>query len=109
MGAKFWLMASGLALISTGVLIRWRTARYDLKDAAFESAWMLARGRRTAETPTAIEAVFNDIQAQPTWQGKAVKTAGTAFGHYAAQILGIAALVLVAAGLGLTLVGFFWG
>ena len=62
MGAKFWLMASGAALILIGVLIRWKTARYDLKDAAIDSAWTLARGRRTAENPTALEAKFNEIR-----------------------------------------------
>ena len=66
MGTKFWLMASGTALILIGVLIRWRTARYDLKDAAIDSAWTLARGRRTAENPTALEAKFNEIRSQPT-------------------------------------------
>ena len=108
MGAKFWLIASGLALILVGVLIRWLTARYDLKDAAIESAWMLARGRRTADNPTALETVFNDVRSQPTWTGKAGKAARTAFGHYAAQILAIVALVLVVAGGGLTLLGLFW-
>ena len=33
MGAKVWLMASGAALILIGILIRWKAARYDLKDA----------------------------------------------------------------------------
>jgi hypothetical protein len=108
MGAKFWLIASGLALILSGVLIRWRTARYDLKDAAIDSAWTLVRRRRTAENPTALETVFNDISSQPTWTGKAGKAAQTAIGHYAAQILAVVALVLVVAGLGLALLGLFW-
>jgi hypothetical protein len=108
MGAKFWLIASGLALIVLGVLIRWRTARYDLKDAAFDSAWTLVRRRRTAENPTALETVFNDIRSQPTWTGKAGKAARTALGHYAAQILAVVAVVLIVAGLGLALLGLFW-
>jgi hypothetical protein len=109
MGTKFWLMASGAALILIGVLIRWKTARYDLKDAAIDSAWTLARGRRTAENPTALEAKFNAIRSQPTWTGKATSAAGTAAGHVAAQVLGIVALVLVLAGLALGGFGFFWG
>jgi hypothetical protein len=108
-GTKFWLIASGLALILLGVLIRWRTARYDLKDAALGSAWTLARGRRTVDNPTALENVFNDIRSQPTWTGKAGKAAQTAFGHYAAQILAVVALALIVGGLALAVLGLFWG
>jgi hypothetical protein len=108
-GAKFWLIASGLASILLGVLIRWKTARYDLKDAAIDSAWTLARGRRTADNPTALENVFNEIRLQPTWTGKAGKAAWTAFGHYVAQILGVVALVLIFGGFGLALLGLLWG
>lgn len=109
MGAKFWLMASGAGLILIGVLIRWKTSRYDLKDAAIDSAWTLARGRRTAENPTALESKFNEIRSQPTWTGKATRAAGTAAGHFASQVLGVAALVLMLAGLTLAVFGYFWG
>ena len=109
LGTKGWLMLSGAALILIGILIRWKTARYDLKDAAIDSAWTLARRKRTAENPTALEAKFNDIRSQPTWTGKATKAAGTAAGHFAAQILGVVAVVLVLAGLALAAFGYFWG
>jgi hypothetical protein len=109
LGTKGWLMLSGAALILIGILIRWKTARYDLKDAAIDSAWTLARRKRTAENPTALEAKFNDIRSQPTWAGKATKAAGTAAGHFAAQILGVVAIVLVLAGLALAAFGYFWG
>lgn len=108
MSLNAWLMLSGAGLVLLGILIRWRTAHYDLKDAAIDSAWTLLRGRRTAENPTAIEAKLNDIQSQPTWTGKATKAAGTAVGHFVAQVLGVVALVLVLAGLALGLAGFFW-
>src|SRR5439155_914390 len=84
--------------ILIGVLIRWKTARFDLKDAALDSAWTLARRKRTAENPTALEVKFNDIRSQPTWTGKATRAAGTAAGHFMAQILGVVALVLAMAG-----------
>ena len=109
LGTKAWLLLSGAALILIGILIRWRMARYDLKDAAIDSAWTLARGRRTAENPTALEAKLNDITSQATWTGKATKAAGTAAGHVMAQILGVVALVLMLAGLVLVVAGFFWG
>jgi hypothetical protein len=107
--AKYWLLATGAALIAAGIAIRWRMARYDLKDAAIESAWTLVRGRRTAENPTAIEAKLNDIRLQPTWQGRATRAAGTVAGHFAAQWLSVVALILAIAGLALGLLGWFWG
>ena len=36
MGTKGWLILSGAVLILLGILIRWRSARYDLKDAAID-------------------------------------------------------------------------
>jgi len=108
MSSTAWLMLSGATLILVGALIRWRIARYDLKDAAIDSAWTLARGKRTAENPTALETKLRDIQSQPTWTGKATKAAGTAIGHFVAQVLSVVALVLVLAGLALAVVGFFW-
>jgi hypothetical protein len=108
MGTGFWLAACGAALVLMGLLIRWRTARYDLKDAAIDSAWTLARGRRTAENPTELENKFNDIRSQPTWTGKATKAAGTAAGHFIAQVLGVVALVLMAAGVALAILGYVW-
>ena len=57
-----WLMLSGAILVLLGFAIRWKASAYDLKDAAFDSAWTLARGKRTAENPTALEAKYRDIQ-----------------------------------------------
>jgi hypothetical protein len=109
LGAKAWLLLSGAALVLIGVLIRWWSSRYDLKDAAIDSAWTLARGRRTAENPTALESKLSNITSQPTWTGKATRAAGTAAGHVMAQILGVIALVLMLIGLGLAVAGFLWG
>ena len=81
---------------------------YDLKDAAIDSAWTLARGKRTAENPTALEAKYRDIQSQPTWTGKATRTAGTVAGHFIAQVLGVAALIMMLAGLALGVAGYLW-
>jgi hypothetical protein len=108
MRAQGWLMLSGVVLIVLGALIRWRSARYDLKDAAIDSAWTLARGKRSAENPTALENKFNEIRNQATWTGRATKAAGTAAGHFASQVLAIVALVMVLAGLALIALGYLW-
>ena len=103
-----WLMLSGAALVLIGFAIRWKVSAYDLKDAAIDSAWTLARGKRTAENPTALEAKYRDIQNQPTWTGKATRTAGTVAGHFIAQVLGVVALIMMLAGLVLGVAGYFW-
>jgi hypothetical protein len=103
-----WLMLSGVVLIVLGALIRWRTARYDLKDAAFDSAWTIVRGKRTAQNPTALETRFNEIRRQPTWTGRATSAAGTAAGHFASQAFAVIALAMVLAGLALVVLGYFW-
>ena len=46
-----WLMLFGAILVLIGSVIRWKVSAYDLKDAAIDSAWTLARGKRTADNP----------------------------------------------------------
>jgi len=108
LGPNARLIVAGACVVLLGFLIRLWSGRYDLKDAAIESAWTFARGRRTADNPTAIEAKLREIQAQATWTGKATKTAGTALMHLVAQVAGKVALLLILAGLALAAVGFFW-
>ena len=108
LGPGRWLMLAGAVAVLMGMLIRRWAGRYDLKDAAMGSAWTLLRGKRTADNPTAIEAKLRDIQSQPTWTGKATKTAGTAVGHVLAQIGQTVALVLLLGGVVLVGAGFFW-
>jgi hypothetical protein len=108
LGPGVWLTLAGAGVILVGIIIRRWSARHDLKDAAIESAWSLARGRRTADNPTAIEAKLSEIQAQPTWTGRATATARTTIAHLVAQVAGVIALVLILAGLALAVAGFFW-
>jgi len=56
-----WLMVSGAILVALALLIWWRTGRYDIKGAAIESVWQIARGRRTKDNPTAIEDMAHKI------------------------------------------------
>ena len=98
---KAWLVVGSFVLVGLGAFIRWKTARYDLKDAAIDSAWTLARRKRTAENPTALEVKLGEITSQPTWSGRAKRAAGTAAGHFAAQVLGVVAMVFIALGLAL--------
>lgn len=108
LGPNAWMIVAGAGFVLVGFLLRRWAGRHDLKDAAIESAWAFARGRRTAANPTAIETKLADIGAQPTWTGKATRTAGTAIAHAMAQVARLAALVLILAGLALGAAGFLW-
>ena len=106
MGPGRWLMLAGAVLVLLGILARRWASRYDLKDAALDSVWTLLRERRTAESPTAIEAKLRDIQSQPIWTGKASRAAGTGAAHMLAQGGQVVALGLILVGLALAGAGF---
>lgn len=97
----------GLILLACGFFLRWRTARYDLKDKAFSSAFQAVRGRRTNDNPTALEQELREITAQATLTAKATTAAGKVAGHFVAQVAGIAGLIGMLLGLALLLYGIF--
>jgi hypothetical protein len=101
-------MIAGGVLIGLAVLIFWRTSKYDLKGAALESAWQTARGRRTADNPTALDETWASIRNEATMTGKARRTAGTVVGHFVAQVLGVVATVMLIIGVILTGTGYWW-
>jgi hypothetical protein len=103
-----WMMIWGGGFIVLAILIMWRTSRYDLKGAAFDSAWQVARGKRTAENPTEIEKRLGEITSEATVTGKATRAAGTVIGHFAAQVLGVVAWLMLLAGAALAAAGYFW-
>jgi hypothetical protein len=94
--------------VLAAMLIWWRTSRYDITGAAVDSVWQIARGRRTAENPTAIETMAHDIGAQATVTGKAKRTALTVAGHFMAQVMSVVAIILLLVGLALLAAGWFW-
>ncbi len=109
LGTNGWLAIWGGGLVLAAVLIWWRTARYDIKGAAVNSVWQIARGRRTADNPTAIEVMANEIGAEATVAGKAKRTAFTVAGHFIAQALSVVALFMLLIGSVLLGVAWFWG
>lgn len=104
-----WMMIAGGVLMVVGYLLRSWASRYDLKEAAFDSAWQMARGKRSAENPTAIESKLSDITSAPTVTSKATRAAGTVAGHFAAQIAGLGGLLMLLAGVALIAGGYYWG
>lgn len=102
------LLIAGVAVLLLGFLLWRRMSRYDLKGAAIDSAWQLARGRRTAENPTPIEAKLRDIGSAATVTGKARRAASTVIGHFVAQVLSLVALVMMLAGAALVAAGIWW-
>ena len=108
LGSNEWMMIWGGGLTLFAAFIMWRISSYDLSGAAFDSAWQLARGKRTAENPTAIEQKLRDINAEASVTGKAKRAIGTVLGHFIAKVLGTAAMLMLAIGLGLIAAGVFW-
>jgi len=109
LGTNAWLAIWGGGLVLTAILIWWRTGRYDIKGAAVDSVWQIARGKRTADNPTAIEMTANEIGAEATVAGKAKRTAFTVAGHFMAQVFSVVALFMLLIGIVLLGVAWFWG
>ena len=108
LGTNEWVMIWGAVLALVAVFIMWRMSRYDLAGAAFDSAWQVARGKRTAENPTALEQKYKDIAGEASATGKARRAAGTVIGHFAAKVLSTFALILLVVGLALIGAGYYW-
>jgi hypothetical protein len=102
------LLIGGAVVLILGFLLWRRMSHYDLKGAAIDSVWQLARGRRTAENPTPIEAKLHDIGSATTVTGKATRAAGTVIGHFVAQVLSLVALVMMLAGVLLVAAAIWW-
>jgi len=103
----FTLWGSGLLVVAA--LLRWRTARYDLKDKAIESAFQTMRGRRSRDNPTALEKELADVAGQSSLSGKATTAAGKVVGHFVAQAAAVGALVLAVIGIALLGYGIYRG
>jgi hypothetical protein len=108
LGTNEWMMIWGALIALLAILIMWRVSRYDLAGAAFDSAWQVATGQRTAENPTALEQKLRDINAGASVGGKARRAAGTVIGHFAAKVANFIAIVLLLVGAGLIAAGYFW-
>lgn len=108
LGSNEWMMIWGTVLALIAVLVMWRVSRYDLAGAAFDSAWQVARGKRSAESPTALEEKYNEIAREASVTGKARRAAGTVIGHFAAKVLNLIAILMLLAGAALIALGYFW-
>lgn len=103
-----WTMIWGAGIALVALVILWRISRYDLVGAAWDSAWHVARGRRTAESPTALEEKYREIAGETSYTGKARRAAGTVIGHFLAKVLGVIATIALVIGLALMGLGWYW-
>lgn len=108
LGTNGWLIVSGAAVMALAAWVLWRTSQYDLKGAVIDSAIQVARGKRLRGERTAIEDKLAAITAEATMTGKAKRAAGTVLGHFAAQILGVGAWVMLAVGAVMVAAGVVW-
>ncbi len=108
LGANEWMMIWGAILGLVAVLIMWRVSRYDLAGAAFDSAWQVARGKRSAENPTALDEKYREIANEASVTGKARRAAGTVLGHFIAKVLNVVAMLMLLGGAILIALGIYW-
>jgi len=108
LGPNEWMMIGGAVLAAVAILVMWRVSRYDLAGAAFDSAWQVARGKRTSENPTALEEKYNEIAREASVTGKAKRAAGTVIGHFAAKVANAIAMLMLLAGAALIALGYLW-
>lgn len=101
LGATAIYLISGTVLIAIGYVCRSIAARYDFKGMLFSSAWQVARGKRTAETPTDIEQRLGEITSAKTHLGKARRLGTNVVGHFLASVLGLIGLLCILGGLAL--------
>lgn len=103
-----WLMLAGGIIAALGVIILWTTGKHDLKGAAIDSVWQTARGRRTADNPTALDMKWNAIRNEASVTGKARRTIFTVIAHFLAQLLAVAATIMVLVGIVMLGLGYYW-
>ena len=108
LGTSDWMMIWGAGVALVAILIMWRVSRYDLAGAAMDSAWQVARGKRTADNPTALEEKLSEIAGEASVTGKARRAAGTVIGHFAAKVASLIAMLMLLAGAALIAIGYFW-
>ena len=101
------LWIAGALLLLVGILIRRIVARYDFRGMLTNSAWHVARGRRTAEHKTEIEERFDEIASAATNFGKARRLTENVVGHFVAPVMGLIGLLCILAGLGLFAAAYF--
>jgi hypothetical protein len=108
LGTYEWMMIWGAGIALLAVVIMWRISRYDLAGAAFDSAWQVARGKRSAENPTALEEKYNEIARETSVTGKARRAASTVIGHFAAKAANLLAMIMLLVGAVLIGLGYHW-
>lgn len=108
LGTGEWMMIWGGGIMLFAAFVLWRVSRYDLVGAAWDSAWHVARGQRSAESPTALEEKYRDIAGQASVTGKARRAAGTVIGHFIAKVLSVVATIALVIGLALIGLGWYW-
>lgn len=108
LGTGAWMMIWGAGIMLFALIVLWRVSRYDLVGAAWDSAWHVARGRRSTESPTALEEKYRDIAGQASVTGKARRAAGTVIGHFIAKAASVLAMLMLLLGAALIAAGYVW-
>lgn len=102
------LLATGLALLVVGWLLRRWAARHSLTDQATDAAWEAVRKRDAGVLQRELADRVGEIRSTGSTLGAAKKVAGLGVRHVLAQVAGWTGLVAVIAGLALGAAGIWW-
>lgn len=102
------LLAIGVALLVLGVLLRRWSSRHSLTDQLTDAAWEAVKARDAGVIGREIQGKLDDINRKGSTLGKAGAAAGYGVRHVVAQVVGMAGLLALLAGLALSALGIFW-
>ncbi len=102
------LLVFGLIAVVIGLLMyRW-AGRHDLKGAAIDAAWQVAKSRGKSAITPALQAELDAFKARPSTIDRTKQAAGLAARHFIAQAVSIISYVLILGGLVLSAIALLW-
>jgi hypothetical protein len=106
------LLVIGLVVFVVGWMMRSWAGRHDLQGvvtgAAASAAWQAVKKGSAPSVPQDLAQRYSEVASETSNTGKAKKVAGMAVRHAMAQVVGIAGLLALIAGVVLVGLGIFW-
>ncbi len=100
-------IAAGVFILFGMLLRRW-AGQSDLVGSLTDSAWQVARGKRSRGQLTDIEERIAGITSATTTGGKIRRATGSIIGHMLSATVALIGLFLILAGLAMAVAGYFY-
>lgn len=101
------LFAGAIALVIGYLLRRW-AGRHDLQGKATDAVWKSVRTRDTGAITGELKRQVDEISGAGSRVQQAKMVGGMAARHFLAQIVGLAGLLAIVAGIAATALAFLW-